>query len=155
MLYHRSESGGAAVDHCPADRRRRHGFTLVELSVVVVIVGVLAAFGVPRLLKSVERSKAAEAYSYLSAIRAAQERHQARTGTYANAVADLDVSMATPKYFTVGTPAAGSSGNLQTSWTLALTRSGSSAGYGNYTVVFTQDGFDKASTISADINPMQ
>src|SRR5438445_331131 len=45
--------------------KTRKGFTLVELSVVIVIVGVLAAFGVPRLLKSVERSKAAEAFSYL------------------------------------------------------------------------------------------
>ena len=45
----------------------RKGFTLVELAVVIVIIGVLAAFGVPQFLKSVERSKAAEAFNYLSA----------------------------------------------------------------------------------------
>jgi type II secretion system protein G len=137
--------------------KNRRGFTLVELAVVIVIIGVLAAFGVPRFLKSVERSKAAEAFSYLSAIRSAMERYQAQNGTYASDLTTLDTTFAAPKYFSVGTPAAGSTGGLQDSWTLTLTRTGASAGYGAYTVIFTQDGFDTVnSTIATmpDINPM-
>jgi type II secretory pathway pseudopilin PulG len=129
----------------------------VELAVVIVIIGVLAAFGVPRFLKSVERSKAAEAFSYLAAVRSAQERYQAQNGTYSSDLAVLDIKFATPKYFDVGTPAAGSTGSLQDSWTLTLTRTGASAGYGAYTVIFTQDGFDTTNSgIQAltDINPM-
>ena len=53
--------------------KTRKGFSLVELAVVVIIVGVLAAFGVPRMLKSVERSKSAEAFKYLASVRDAQE----------------------------------------------------------------------------------
>ena len=131
------------------------GFTLVELAVVIIIIGVLAAFAVPRFLDSVERSKAAESFNYLSAVRAAQERYQVQQGTYADAVDDLDIQMPAPKYFTVGAAiAAGSTGELENSWTLTLTREGASSGYGPYTVVFTDQGFDSVtSTIVDDINP--
>ena len=138
-------------------RGRPAGFSLVELSVVVIIIGVLAAFGIPRMLKSVERSKSAEAFKYLAAVRAAQERYQARQGTYASDLTVLDMEQTAPKYYAVGTVAAGTSGSLEDSWTLTLTRQGASAGYGAYTVVFTQDGYDSAnSTIHGlpDINPM-
>ncbi|MGA2914637.1 MAG: prepilin-type N-terminal cleavage/methylation domain-containing protein [Sedimentisphaerales bacterium] len=134
------------------------GFTLVELAVVIVIIGVLAAFAVPKFSASVERSKAAEAFNYLSAIEAAQERYHAKQGTYANQLAALDIQFSEPKYFTVGEVQGDS---LETGWRLTLTRKGASGGYGEYTVTFTQDGFDtENSTIATDekcvaINPMQ
>jgi prepilin-type N-terminal cleavage/methylation domain-containing protein len=142
-------------------RKRPAGFTLVELAVVIVIIGVLAAFGVPRFIKSVERSKAAEAFEYLASIRTAQERYLAQNGTYATNLTDLDIVNAPPKYFSVpSTFSSADTGSLQSSWTLTLTRTGSSAGYGAYTVIFTETGFDTTnSTICAapantDINPM-
>ncbi|MHC4405453.1 MAG: type IV pilin protein [Planctomycetota bacterium] len=111
------------------------------------------------MLKSVERSKAAESFKYLASVRAAQERYQAREGTYAALLTDLDMEQTAPKYFSVGLVAAGSTGSLEDSWTCTLTRQGASSGYGAYTVTFTQDGYDPdplASTIATmpDINPM-
>ena len=47
---------------------------------------------------------------------------------------------------------------LQTKWSQTLTRKGASAGYGAYTVVFNQDGFDEENSTITDfpsINPMQ
>ena len=140
-----------------ANKGSRQGFSLVELAVVVIIIGVLAAFGVPRMLKSVERSKSAEAFKYLAAVRAAQERYQAREGSYTAVLADLDITQSSPKYYTVGAVGAGVTMSLEDSWTLTLTRQGASAGYGAYTVVFTEEGYDSvSSTIQAlpDINPM-
>jgi len=133
------------------------GFTLVELAIVIVIIGVLASFGVPRFRDAVERSKAGESMSYLSSVRAAQERYHAREGTYAADLADLDISIPAPKYFTVGTVAAGSTGDLEDSWTLTLTREGASAGYGAYTVTFTEQGYDATNSTIDDlpqINPI-
>ena len=139
-------------------RKRASGFTLVELAVVVVIIGVLAAFAVPRFLASVERSKAAEAFNYLASVQSAQERYHARQGTYAAQLTDLDIKLTTPKYYTVGAFSAGGTGALVDSWRLTLTRSGSSAGYGAYTVTFSEEGYEAANSTIADhpdINPMQ
>jgi len=138
-------------------KRKNSGFTLVELAVVVVIIGVLAAFAVPRFLASVERSKAAEAFNYLATIHSSMERYHARQGTYATTLDELDIDLVDPEYFTVGavTVPSGES-SLETGWEVELTRVGASAGYGAYTVVFNQDGFDPVnSTISAEISPLQ
>lgn len=137
--------------------KKQSGFSLVELSVVIVIIGVLAAFAVPKFRDSVERSKAGEAYNYLSSIRTSMERAQSKDGTYAAVLTDLDIAIPAPKYFTVGIVAAGSTASLEDSWTLTLTRTGASSGYGAYTVTFTQNGYDALnSTIDAlaSINPM-
>lgn len=138
-------------------RRSRSAFSLVELSVVVVIIGVVASFGIPRLLRSVEQAKAAEAFKFLTSIRYAQERNSMRSGEYSGTIADLDFSHAAPTYFSVGSVVPGSTGSLEDSWRITLTRTGASGGFGAYTVSFTDEGYDpSSSTIEShpDIHPM-
>jgi prepilin-type N-terminal cleavage/methylation domain-containing protein len=141
----------------PAARNNRKGFTLVELAVVIVIIGVLAAFGVPRVIKSVERSRAAEAFAYLSSVRAAEERYHALNSTYTTDLTTLDIALPAPRHFALGLVKPGSTGEIQSSWSLTLTRTGPSSAYGAYTVTFTDDGFDSANSSIArfpDVNPM-
>ncbi|MDD4004674.1 MAG: prepilin-type N-terminal cleavage/methylation domain-containing protein, partial [Elusimicrobiaceae bacterium] len=112
------------------------GFTLVELAVVIVIIGVLAAFGVPRFREAVERSKAGEAFNFLSAVRSSQERYHSRQGAYANNTGELDINFPPPKYFSLGDVTSD-----EDSWEITLYRTGKSAGYGKYTVRFTETGY--------------
>jgi len=138
-------------------RKAPSGFTLVELAVVVVIIGVIASFAVPRFLNSVERAKATEAFSMLDTVHSSMERYHARQATYASTIDDLDVIFSEPENFVVGLVAIPvTESSLETGWQVTLTRRGFSAGFGAYTVTFNQDGFDEVNSSIPDvINPMQ
>jgi prepilin-type N-terminal cleavage/methylation domain-containing protein len=128
------------------------GFSLVELTIVVVILGVLAMMAVPRYQTAVERAKGSEAFTYLAQIEGAQERHNARTGEYAQQLGRLDIKIKKPAHFTVGNF---TSYNWQTQWELRLTRQGASSGFGAYTVTWNQDGFVRSrSSIHTDLIPV-
>ena len=130
---------------------KQSGFSLVELTIVVVILGVLATFAVPRFLSSVEKTKASEAFSYLANIESAQARYNASHGRYARKVTDLDIELAQPKYFRASGP---TSRNWDTKWEMKLTRSGASSGYKNYTVVYDEDGFNsRKSSVPVNLSP--
>lgn len=57
--------------------KRRSGFTLIELMVVVAIVGILAAIAIPNFLDQSLRAKQAEVYSMLGSIETGQFTYQA------------------------------------------------------------------------------
>lgn len=55
-------------------KANRSGFTLLEIIIVIIIIGVLASLALPRLFSTVEYSRSTEALSSIATIRSALER---------------------------------------------------------------------------------
>ena len=72
---------------------KRKGFTLIELLVVVLIIGILAAMGIPQYFKAVERSRVSEATNIFSNVKNAQERFYSRKLNYTNNWDDIDITV--------------------------------------------------------------
>jgi general secretion pathway protein G len=66
----------------PPERRRLHGFTLLELLVVMVIIGLLAAYVGPRYFSQVGRSEVRSAQAQIATLRTALDTYRLDTGSY-------------------------------------------------------------------------
>lgn len=85
-------------------KRITKGFTLVELMIVVVIIGVLASIALPAYNDHVRRGKMAEATSTLADLRFRMERYYQDNRRYATASGGTDCGAVMPvspavKYF--------------------------------------------------------
>jgi len=103
--------------------KNQKGFTLVELMIVIVIVGILAAVAVPIYTGNVKKAKQSECDAALGTIRTALRVYYAEHGAYPtvtnHAVADwdtLDISThdLTGKYFSASTYKLTSTANTYT-----------------------------------------
>ena len=66
----------------------RKGFTLVEVLIVVIIIGILAAIGIPQFASSIEKAKGGEARAGLGHIQTAEKIYFAENEEYCSFVAD-------------------------------------------------------------------
>ena len=66
-------------------RRNRKGFTLIELVVVVLVLGILAAMAAPKLLDITGDARANSSRQSLSIVRDAVELYRMKSGYYPSA----------------------------------------------------------------------
>ena len=78
----------------------RAGFTLIEILVVVLIIGILAAIAVPQYTKAVAKSRLAGMITLGTSIVQAEKIYYMANGKYTVDMEDLDIQL--PNNFTLG-----------------------------------------------------
>jgi prepilin-type N-terminal cleavage/methylation domain-containing protein len=73
----------------PRTLRNNKGFTLIELMIVVVIIGILAALAIPRFSQASDRAKEKEADGILKQIHTLQTAYFADKGEFAGDFTEL------------------------------------------------------------------
>ncbi|MGD8241116.1 MAG: prepilin-type N-terminal cleavage/methylation domain-containing protein [Armatimonadota bacterium] len=69
--------------------KRRKGFTLIEVLIVIVVIAVLASIVIPRLLGAGRQAKEASLRAHLQELRNSIGLFQSHTGVYPAALADI------------------------------------------------------------------
>jgi len=76
------------------------GFSLMELTVVVIVVGILASLAIPRYNTVIERTRSAEGVELLNTLKNLQwVYYYENNSTFAEVLADLDATFPTPSNF--------------------------------------------------------
>jgi type IV pilus assembly protein PilE len=82
--------------------QRAAGFTLIELMIAVIVVGILAAVAYPTFIDSIRKSRRSEAFDALARVQQAQERWRSNNPEYASSPSTLALPGTTAGgYYTV------------------------------------------------------
>lgn len=73
--------------------KMQQGFTLIELMIALVIVGILISIAVSNYQEYVERSRRAKAIADIAQISMALERYRTIAGTFPNSLNDLNIPL--------------------------------------------------------------
>ena len=127
--------------------KNKKGFTLLEIIIVIIIVGVLASLALPRFFSTVEFSRSTEALASLAALRQSMERcYLQNAGSYANCDVMANLDLENPgnspnAHFTymMGPTGGGVGAPVGTTYRITSTRNGRDTGDGLSTIYIDQD----------------
>jgi type IV pilus assembly protein PilA len=69
------------------------GFTLVELVIVFMVIGILSAIALPSFLNQSAKAKQTEAKSYVGAVNRAQQSYRMENNEFAGSLTDLQIGV--------------------------------------------------------------
>lgn len=114
-------------------KKQNKGFTLIEIIVVIIIVGTLAAIALPRFTGMFERTRVSEGIQFLTVLLGAQKAYEVENGAYATVAGDLDIEITRSANFVLP-PTVANPGNPVTNPIATILRTGA------YTLCINEEG---------------
>ena len=71
----------------------KRGFTLLELLVVVLIIGIFAGIALPQYRLAVDKTKMTQLITFANSVKQAQQRYYLVNGSYADNWNDIDINL--------------------------------------------------------------
>ncbi len=118
--------------------RRNQAFSLVEMTLIVVMIGITALFAIPRYEAQKEAPISAKAFQFLHRLQGAQNHYHRTHGKFADHVEAMKIESSISTEFVLRDL---KSDDWEKEWTAVLVRRSRWSAFGPYTVVFDQDGF--------------
>ena len=120
-------------------KRQNQGFTLLEVIIVIIIVGVLSSLALPRYVSTVEYSRSTEALNMFSALRESMERCYSVQKDYTNCTLSK-IDFADPSGNAKSHFGYASTTNTASGYSITATRNSTlDSGDGTSTIVLTYD----------------
>ena len=119
--------------------KNKSGFTLIEIMIVVIIIGVLASLALPKFFSTVEYSRSQEALSGIATVRGGLERYYVSKGNSYTGATTSNIDTGDPlkgqanAHFALTVGSTGTSG-----YTITATRNTVDGGVNTDTVVLQQ-----------------